>query len=372
VTGAEGMPPGYTLPVWVAAAARAATAALLGAPHEEQQPLALLDGDAGERAPVPVLAAARLGVHRALAMARCDPGPGLDLTRDLLVWVMAGPGDAPGLTLEAGEGVGRHRESGEACVSAYARRLLETNVAPLLPAGGGVRLRVILPEGERLARHTSNAAFGVVEGLALIGMQAHVRSSAAPDQLAAALERVRQVCRSDSGRGRVVVVIGENGIDLAGRLGFPAELLVKAGNWLGPVLVEAARCGARELLLFGYHGKLVKLAGGIFHTHHHLADGRREVITALAALEGLGGAPLRRLHAAATVDEAFRQLAGDAPDIAERLQRRLAAEVESRSLAYVRRHGSFEMRIGCAWFDRARTLSGLGPRGRGMVEALLG
>ena len=40
----------------------------------------------------------------------------------------------------------------------------------------------------------------------------------------------------------------------------------------------------RDLLLLGYHGKLIKLAGGIFHTHHHLADGRLEVLVAL----GLG------------------------------------------------------------------------------------
>ncbi|WP_171816381.1 hypothetical protein [cyanobacterium endosymbiont of Epithemia turgida] len=29
-----------------------------------------------------------------------------------------------------------------------------------------------------------------------------------------------------------------------------------------------------SLVLFGYHGKLIKLAGGIFHTHHHLVDRR--------------------------------------------------------------------------------------------------
>ena len=55
------------------------------------------------------------------------------------------------------------------------------------------------------------------------------------------------------------------------------------------MLVAAAEQGVRRLLLFGYQGKLIKLAGGIFHTHHHLADGRREVLTALGALQGLAG-----------------------------------------------------------------------------------
>ena len=63
--------------------------------------------------------------------------------------------------------------------------------------------------------------------------------------------------------------------------------------------------GVQRLLLFGVQGKLVKLAGGIFHTHHHLADGRAEVLTALAALEGLSGPALADLHAAPTVEAAW-------------------------------------------------------------------
>ena len=99
------------------------------------------------------------------------------------------------------------------------------------------------------------------------------------------------------------VVLGR-GLDLAPRLGLPSELLVKGGNWLGPLLVAAAEAGVARLLLFGYQGKLIKLAGGIFHTHHHLADGRAEVLTALAALEGLPGEPLSALHKALAVVQA--------------------------------------------------------------------
>jgi len=37
--------------------------------------------------------------------------------------------------------------------------------------------------------------------------------------------------------------------------------LLKTANWLGPLLVEAGRQGVKAILLFGYHGKLMKLAG---------------------------------------------------------------------------------------------------------------
>ena len=224
-------------------------------------------------------------------------------------WHPLDPGAADGwLSLEAGEGVGVHAESRAICVSAFARELLEHNLQPLLPPGRGLRLRVIFPQGRQLAERTSNAAFGVVEGLALIGTRAAVQAGASPDQLEATLAALGQRVGEPGFRGDLVLVIGENGLDLAPRLGLPHQLLLKAGNWIGPVLVAAAEAGVRRLLLFGYQGKLIKLAAGIFHTHHHLADGRAEVLTAFAALEGLAGPPLRALHGAATVEAALAEL----------------------------------------------------------------
>ncbi|MCP9772397.1 cobalt-precorrin-5B (C(1))-methyltransferase [Synechococcus sp. Tobar12-5m-g] len=373
----------FTLPVWVVAAARAAVVALVQGAEESIQPtdpaplLELLDPPG--RQPVPVEAAARLGATEALGVSRCQPGEGLDLTRDLAVWVLASrwqpgsepPPDADGawLRLEAGEGVGIHATSADLCHSSYARELLETNLRPLWPNGQGLRLRIIFPQGRRLAERTSNAAFGVVDGLALIGTQAIVQRSAAPDQLEACLEDLRhRAAQADFG-GNLVVVIGENGLDLAPQLGLPAELLLKAGNWLGPVLVAAAEAGVQRLILFGYHGKLIKLAGGIFHTHHHLADGRAEVLTTLAALEGLTGEPLERLHGASTVEAALAALAVHDPVLAARVEQRLADTIESRSLAYLARYGSWPLRIGAVLFDRARRLRACGAEGRALLQA---
>ena len=367
--------PGYTLPVWVAAAARAALIALQGQPFAAEQPL-WLDPLAPEPSPtpIPVVAAAPLGGGRALAVARCDPGPGLDLTRGLVVWVEvswrapADPSDG-WLQLQAGEGAGIHAATGELCLSEYARALLVCNLRPLVPAGQGLMLRLILPSGRRLAERTSNAAFGVVEGLALIGTQAMVQRSAAPEQLDACLEALAERSRAPGFDGDLVLVIGENGLDLAARLGVPAERLLKVGNWIGPVLVAAAEAGVRRLLLFGYQGKLLKLAGGIFHTHHHLADGRAEVLTALAALEGLSGDPLKRLHGAATVEEALSGLEVEDPELARRLLLRVATAIETRSQAYLARHGQETLSVGAVLFDRSRAVRVCGPVGSGQWAA---
>lgn len=370
---------GYTLPVWVAAAARAAVGQLRGDPLALEQPLQL-DAAAPQATLtlVPVQAAAPLGEGRALAVARCEPGEGLDLTRGLEVWVeaswqpLSGESTADWLWLEAGEGVGVHAESREICISAYARELLERTLAPLRPAELGLRLRLILPSGRRLAERTSNAAFGVVDGLALIGTQAETQASADPDQLQRTLADLRQRLSDPGFGGDLVLVIGENGLDLAPRLGLPPQLLLKCGNWLGPVLVAAGQGGVRRLLLFGYQGKLIKLAGGIFHTHHHLADGRLEILTAQAALEGLSGEDLAALHAAATVEAALKDLERRDEALASRVRRRLADAIENRSLSYLARHDASGPAVGAVLFDRARRIRACGTLGTTLLGDLTG
>jgi cobalt-precorrin-5B (C1)-methyltransferase len=380
---------GYTLPVWLAAAACAAVAALRGEPWQAERWLELLE-PAG-LVPVPVRAAAALADGWTLAESRCDPGDGLDLTRGLAVWALVRwlepspassgakggedtrgeqqaekeqqPDQDPWLQLEAGEGVGVIASSGQLCISAYARALLHANLRPLVPAGRRLQLRVVLPSGRQLAERTSNEAFGVVEGLALIGTQAASQASADPAQLQRTLDTLAARLAAPDFGGELILVLGENGLDLAPRLGLPAELLLKVGNWLGPVLVAAGQGGVKRLLLFGYQGKLIKLAGGIFHTHHHLADGRAEILTALAALEGLGGPALEALHGAASVETALAELQVSHPELANRLRARLAATVERRTAQYLARHDAAGMEVGAVLFDRGRQVCAVGPIG---------
>jgi len=224
--------------------------------------------------------------------------------------------------------VGVHADTRAICISAYAKELLERTLEPLRPAGQGLRLRVIFPTGRQLAERTSNAAFGVVEGLALIGTQAETQAS------------------------------------------LPPSLLLKCGNWLGPVLVAAGQGGVRRLLLFGNQGKLIKLAGGIFHTHHHLADGRLEILTAHAALEGLAGEALQALHQAPTVEAAVADLERRDAALAERLRRRLASAIEARSLDYLTRHDGAGPAVGAVLFDRGRRIRACGPVGEQLLREL--
>ena len=364
-------PSGLTLPVWVAAAARAALQCLLAMPVDERQVLTLPDRSEPLRVPVQSVAPLAQG-EQALAISRCDPGPGLDLTRGLEIWVrlcwrQPAPIEAEGddwLELVAGEGVGRMEADQRLCISSFARQLLQRNLRPLVPRGRALRLEVILPAGRALAERTSNAAFGVVDGLALIGTQAEVQASASPDQLQATLEQLTQLTRAAAFEGGLVVVIGENGLDLARSSGLADRVpVLKVGNWIGPVLVAAAEAGVQELLLLGYHGKLIKLAGGIFHTHHHLADGRLEVLVALAVREGWATERLQPLLQLPSLEAALLALSECDPEAAGALWQAIAAAVEQRSHTYLERYGRWPLRIGAALFDRSRCLRWAGPEG---------
>ncbi|BEV35419.1 cobalt-precorrin-5B (C(1))-methyltransferase CbiD [Synechococcus sp. M16CYN] len=351
------MSSGLTLPVWVAAAAKASLRALLGQPFAAQVQVEL--SDRPDPVSVPVISAAQLdNGKQALAISYCDPGLILDLTRNLEIWVRVswGPDNQTGLQLLAGTGVGTKGPGGDLCISTYARDLLVRN---LLPLDRALTVEIVLPRGRDLALRTSNAAFGVVDGLALIGTQAEVQHSAAPNQLKQVLLELARLKADQQFQKDLVLVIGENGLDLARQ----AQLkpLLKVGNWLGPVMVAAAEAGVQNLLLLGYHGKLIKLAGGIFHTHHHLADGRMEVLTALGFDAGLSLFHLRLLRQAASVNDALKRLEALDSVAANHLWLRLASTVEQRSQEYVARYGDWPMQIGAVLFDRSRRLRWRGP-----------
>ena len=365
---------GYSLPVWVTAVALAALHCLQGKRFRNQ--VAVVLPDTAETLLLPVQQAAHLQDGVALAIGTCLPGNHLDLTRNLPIWVQAQwgpsgqtPEQTPTVVLHPGEGVGVHAGNGQLCSSTFATTLLHDNLASQLQPGDTLRLQLIFPTGAQLAQRTSNAAFGVVDGLALIGTCAEVQPSAAPDQLAAARLRLKTVVTTRP-QQPVVLVLGENGRDLAVRCGLPEAALVKVGNWIGPLLVDAVEQGCPQVLLWGYHGKLLKLAGGIFHTHHHLADGRAAVVTAFAALEGLAGDGLVQLHSAPTVEAGLNQLQTTNPVVSARLEQRLLLEIEQQARAYVARHSEQSVRIGAAVFDRRRQLRGSGPIGQQLLLAL--
>ena len=321
---------------------------------------------------------------KAIGISHCESGLPLDITRGLEVWciVQFHEKNVDEIQFEdeslkdswlqfiGGSGVGKFKTTGAPCLSEFTYELLKFNLIDLIPDGLFLSLEVIFPEGKKLAERTSNKSFGVVDGLSIIGTQPESQISASPDQLKKTINELRRRCEVESFSGDLIFVIGENGLDLAVNLGFSPISILKVGNWLGPLLVAAAEAGVKKLLLFGYHGKLIKLAGGVFHTHHHLADARLEILTYLAVKEGLPLPVIQAISKALSMEEALFILESKYSEVVKRLWLRVGDEIETKSQTYVSRYVSSSMEIGSALFDKQRNLRWGGSYGINQLKNL--
>lgn len=360
---------GYTLPVFACAAAIAALRWL-----GDRKPVYSVSVDLinpAQTVEIPIEQVAGLAQGMALAITRSEPGDNLDLTRNTPIWALVeldaiarqgGESLQEQIVLKGGEGIGRIINAGEPAIYAYAQQLLRANLGRLLESEEKIQVTIILPEGRSLAERTSNAAFGVVEGLSLLGTTGISQPLSAPGQLDAyreELQRKVEMLQATS-LSYLVFCVGENGLDLAEKLGISTDKLVKTANWLGPMLVEAGNQGVQAILLFGYHGKLIKLAGGIFHTHHHLADGRLEILTAHCAQVGLPTPVLQATFKSSTTEAALKYLrdldATTNSDWVNRVYGAIAQQIDSRSQDYIFNHSDRRVTVGSVLFDRDRQI----------------
>lgn len=353
------------MPVFACAAAKAA---LLHLRQEAGFPSVTLDlVNPPEAAEITIEQVATLSPNSALAITRSDPGDNLDLTRHTPIWAVvevgirqaeAGAVGQPTIQIKGGEGIGWQIDNpDQPAIYTYARQLLEENLAPLLRSTETLQVTIILPEGRSLAERTSNAAFGIVEGLSLLGTSGIAQPLSAPGQL----EIYRQVLQEKrQDYDALVFCIGENGLNLAEQLGIQPDRLVKTANWLGSMLVEAGLQEIQSLLLFGYHGKLIKLAGGIFHTHHHVADGRQEILAAHAANLGLPTAAVQTLLNCPTTEAALYFLqeldATTGSHWVQLIYGAIAQKIDQRAETYIRTHSNRPVNVGCVLFDRQRRI----------------
>ena len=350
------MSPGYTLPVFACASAIAALR------HLQQQKCDWVTVnliEPPEPATIEIEQVARIDENTAIAITRSDPGDHLDITRNTPVWakVCLHSQAEPKIIIEGGEGVGLQQHKQQAAIYSYARKLIITNIKPLLDSTQSVTIAIILPQGIKLAKRTSNEAFGVVEGLSLLGTTGIVQPLTAPSQLETYQAEIRNKAKLFE---TLVFCIGENGIDLAQKSGIDSQQIIKTANWLGSMLATAGAAGIKSILLFGYHGKLIKLAGGIFHTHNHLADGRLEIMTAYCAKLGLSTEQTQRIFDCQTTEAALNLLRDfDAidPDNSDKtiiVYQALARAIDTKSQDYIYKYTEQKVCVGSILFDRSR------------------
>jgi cobalt-precorrin-5B (C1)-methyltransferase len=344
---------GYTLPVFAVAAAKAALLCLKEDPVTDNSVCLDLLSDT---ATISIEQVARLDDLTALAVTVSDPGDNLDLTRHTPIWAWVQTIDRQSqpLILEAGEGLGRTIE-GIPAIYDYARRLFDANLLALIPDNKTAIVRIILPEGRQLAQRTSNEAFGILEGLSLLGTSGISQPLSAADHLPEFRLILQEKVKNTP---NLVFCIGSNGVRVAEKLGISSNSIVQTGNWLGALLVEAGLRGAKSVLLLGYQGKLIKLAGGIFNTSSHIADAKLEIISAAVARVGGDIEVIQKVLGATTADAAYQSLLE--LGLAGRVFGDLAARISKKSIAYVQKYANATIEVRTMLFDRQGNIIDLG------------
>jgi cobalt-precorrin-5B (C1)-methyltransferase len=374
----EIMRAGYTLPVFATAGAIAALRCLQLDRGDNRSMVTVDLLDPPQHVEISIEQVALIQAGMALGITRSDPGDNLDLTRDTPIWTVVEWADVSQVETVAilgGEGIGKQLNLDRLpAIYSYARRLLQANLAPLLNENDKIRVTIILPEGRVLATRTSNAAFGVVEGLSLLGTTGISQPLSAPGQLDSCLSELRSKAATLDLQLPLVFCIGENGLDLAQRMGIDRDRIIKTANWLGPLLTEAGILNVPQLLLFGYHGKLVKLSGGIFHTHHHLADGRLEILVAAAARIGLPAPLLGGMFECETAEAVLGYL-GEIDGRAgsnwvKLVYGYIADRIDTRSQTYIYSQSQQRVTVGSVLFDRQREIIVTSPIGSTFLTAL--
>jgi len=144
--------------------------------------------------------------------------------------------------------------------------------------------------------------------------------------------------------------------------------IIKVGNWIGPLLVDAAIKKVKTVILLGYHGKLIKLAGGIFHTHNHLADGRIEILVYLAVKEKVPIEIIVELSHLNNLEDALLLLERFNQSLTDKLFKNLSNTIEKRSFNYVNRYVKTDMEIASIIFDRKRKIRWAGIHGKKYIS----
>lgn len=336
---------GYTLPVFAVAAAKAALVHLL---QDTVSQLSVTIDLLPETVDIPIDQVAALDAASALGITKSEPGDNLDLTRNtpIWAWVRLSKRQEQTLVLAAGEGLGK-TVTGEPAIYNYSRRLFEANLLPLIPADKTATVCIILPEGRQLAQRTSNEAFGILEGLALLGTS----GISQPLSVADRLDEFRTILQDKvKNNPNLVFCIGSNGQQVAQSLSIPEQVIVPTGNWIGALLVEAGLHSAESVLLIGYQGKLIKLAGSIFNTSSHLADAKLEIISAAVVRVGGDLQAVQAVLNSKTADAAYKKLVE--LGLSESVFDILARKISQKAQYYIQKYANVSVKTGTILFDR--------------------
>lgn len=336
---ARALRPGWTTGSCASAAAKAATTALVTGIVPTWVEIAL---PSGQRVTFAVHHC-ELDGDRAQAVVVKDAGDDPDVTHGAHLTATVSWRAEAGLELRGGDGVGvvtkpgLGLDVGGPAINPVPRSMISAAVAETVDlAERGVVVVISVPDGERMARKTTNRRLGILGGISILGTTGIVR----PFSTAAWRASVVQAIAVAAAQGETTVVLCTGGrTEKAAMRLLPAldeGCFVEVGDFTGAALRQAADAAVRDVIFVGMAGKLAKLAAGVLMTHYTRSKVDLSVLAELTVTAGGDADTVAAVAAANTARHAYElweaagllRVAGDL--LCERVSDVLTAFAEQR------------------------------------------
>lgn len=359
---------GYTTGSCAAAAAKAAAFMLLTG---QEKPSISLTTPKGIALELPVLNI-QMNKDAVSCAIQKDGGDDPDITSGTLIYAAVTKTDAPGVTVDGGQGIGRvtkrglDQPVGNAAINSVPRQMIAQNVQQVMELcdyRGGLSVIISAPEGEMLAKKTFNPRLGIVGGISILGTTGIVE----PMSEAALVETIRVELNQKRTMGdHVLLTPGNYGSEfIRGEMGLDMNLAVQTSNFIGDSIDLCRNLGFSGALLIGHIGKLVKLAGGMMNTHSKYGDCRMDILAAHAGMAGTAPERIAEIMDCAACDDAVRILREAGTD-------RAALESLTRKVLFHLQHRADTMEIGVIIFSKEYGILGQSQNAPALLKKITG
>ena len=232
-------------------------------------------------------------------------GDDIDVTNQLEIVAKVSYSNEAKIKLTAGEGIGIITRNGlqldinEPAINPKPRELIFSqfeNESENL----GLNIEISVPNGKEVAKKTFNPRLGIVGGISILGTTGIVEPMSEDAFKRSLLEELKQK-KSEA----LCFTFGNMGEKNLIARGVAEDKICICSNFIGYMLREASSLGVKKVLLSGHLGKMVKLSGGIFNTHSHIADAENEINSANLALLGAPKALIEKVMQCLTAEESI-------------------------------------------------------------------
>lgn len=218
--------------------------------------------------------------------ARKYAGDDIDATNLALIYARVQKRDDSKINIKGGEGVGivtrdgLDIDVGQSAINPKPRESIIREIQSFTSLGFDITICV--KDGEVIAKKTFNERLGIINGISIIGTTGIVEPMSI-EALKSSIEKEIKVKSTES--DKIVLSFGNMGEKALNKLGISSDKICICSNYVGDALEYISNCdNVTDVLIAGNFAKAVKLAGGIFNTHSHVADAKNEIIAANLAL----------------------------------------------------------------------------------------